>query len=160
MIPPTVLAAGASRSGGPLQIFGDVVTIKVSSADTDRKFTVVHCFTPPKSGPPLHRHLKDGEWFYIESGRFLFVHDGERSEHGPGETLYVAPGVAHQYQNIGDTPGVLIVVVSPGGLDEFFIELDALLKDPATFVGGSPDMAALAALHAKYEMEFLGPPLD
>ena len=87
-------------------------------------------------------------------GKFLFVLDGEHHEVGAGSTVFIPAGTRHQYQNIGDVPGNLLIILAPAGLDQFFIELDALLKQSE-----EPNMPATAALHAKFGMELLGPPL-
>ncbi len=137
-----------------LNIFGDQVTIKVSGDQTAGTLTVIHSATPPSGGPPLHLHSSDAEVFYIIDGTFLFVLDDERHEVSAGSTVFIPAGTRHQYQNVGETFGNLLIVLAPAGLDNFFVELDALLKQ-----GSEPDMPAIAALHAKFGMELLGPPL-
>lgn len=153
MSEPFVVRASEARK--PVyNIFGDLVSIKVSGADTGGKYTVMEGVTPPKGGPPLHSHNSDHESFLVLEGRFLFVLNDEEVVAEAGDTVHIPPGVVHQYQNIGDTPGRLSLVVEPAGLDEFFGELDAILK-----ASPEPDMPAIAALHGKYRMELLGPPV-
>jgi len=61
-------------------------------------------------------------------------------------------GTPHAFQNIGETPGRLLVITTPSGLERFFEEFAALLPGPA-----GPD--ALAAVgHANW-VEFTGPPV-
>lgn len=151
---PFVVAKGETPKGPSLDIFGDQVTILISGRDTGGKYTFMHGVTPPKGGPPLHVHLTDSEVFHVLSGSFLFVLDGQRVEAEQGATVFIPAGVSHQYQNVGDEPGELFLFVEPAGLDDFFIELDALLK-----AGGAADMGAIALLHAKYRMDLQGPPL-
>lgn len=151
--PYTYIPAGMPNER-VLNIFGDLVTIKVAGAQTDGKVTVIHGETPPKGGPPLHTHVSDSETFYVVEGEFLFVLDGEKIIASAGSTVFIPAGVVHQYQNVGEDFGKLLLVVEPAGLDEFFIELDALLKESE-----QPNMPAIAALHEKYRMELLGPPL-
>lgn len=151
--PFTVIPAGMPNER-VLNIFGDLVTIKVSGEQTGGKLTVIHGETPPKGGPPLHSHLTDSETFFVLEGEFLFVLDGDRITASAGSTVFIPAGVVHQYQNIGEAFGKLLLVVEPAGLDEFFIELDALLK-----ASEEPNMPAIAALHEKYRMALLGPPL-
>jgi len=148
------IRSGEPGSGSPLNIFGDTVTIKVAGADTGGRYTVIHGVTPPLGGPPLHLHHEDWETFFVLSGRFAFLLDGERIEAEKGDTIHIPPGVVHQYQNIAAEPSEVLLFVEPAGLDEFFVELDALLKSSA-----EPDMGAIAALHARYKMELLGPPM-
>ena len=154
MLPPFVVGKGETPKGPTLDIFGDLVTVLISTADTGGKYTFMHGVTPPKGGPPLHKHVSDSEVFHVLSGDFVFMLDGERVEAAEGATVFIPAGVVHQYQNIGDEPGELLLFVEPAGLDDFFVELDALLK-----AGGGGDMGAIAGLHAKFRMELLGPPL-
>ncbi len=155
MGPAFVAQRGQTLNGSTLNIFGDLVTVLVSGASTGGKYTVMHGVTPPTGGPPLHVHLFESEVFHVISGSFVFVLDGERVEASEGATVFIPAGTSHQYQNVGETNGELLLFVEPAGLDEFFVELDALLK-----AGGQNDMAAIAGLHAKYRMELQGPPLS
>ena len=137
-----------------LNIFGDLVSIKVASAETGHQYTVISGQTPPLGGPPLHLHVSDSETFYVLDGTFIFELDGEIFNANVGDVVHIQPGVKHLYQNVGAEPGKLLLVVSPGGLDDFFIELDSLLNAHA-----EPPMPEIAALHAKFKMELLGPPM-
>jgi quercetin dioxygenase-like cupin family protein len=137
-----------------LNIFGDLVSIKVAGNETQGQYTVICGETPPLGGPPLHLHTTDAETFYIVEGTFLFELDGEVIHATSGDIVHIQPGVKHLYQNTGADFGKLLLVVAPAGLDEFFIELDSLLKAHA-----EPPMPEIAALHAKFNMELLGPPM-
>lgn len=155
MLQPFVAKLGETSKGPKLDIFGDIVTVIVTGSDTDGKYAVLHGVTPPNGGPPLHVHLFESEVFYVLKGSFIFVINGEKLEAPTGSTVFIPAGVSHQYQNNSDETGELLLFVEPAGLDEFFIELDALLK-----AGGGDDMAAIAELHAKFRMELQGPPLS
>lgn len=137
-----------------LNIFGDLVSIKVSGFETGNQYTVLHGQTPPMGGPPLHVHISDSETFHVLEGTFIFELDGEIVNAVEGDVVHIQPGVKHLYQNVGSEPGRLLLVVAPGGLDDFFVELDALLK-----AHSEPPMQEIAMLHAKYKMELLGPPM-
>lgn len=153
MISSPIRPSGEQVTPNVLDIFGDLVSIKVSGDETGNRYTVMTSTTPPLGGPPLHTHVSDFETFYIVDGTFLFELDGEEVHANTGDVVQIPPGVRHLYQNIGAEPGRMLLVVAPAGLDEFFIELDALLRAHA-----EPPMAEIGALHAKYKMELLGPP--
>jgi len=60
-------------------------------------------------------------------------------------------GTPHCFQNIGETPGRLLVITTPSGLERLFEDWAALLP-------GSPAAEALTAIgHANW-IEFVGPP--
>ncbi len=154
MSKPFIVRSSESRSP-ELDIFGDLVSIKVSGSDTAGKFAVIAAVTPTLGGPPLHTHISDSESFVVLEGLFRFILNGEEVVASAGDTVHIPPRVVHQYQNIGEQPGRLLLIVEPAGLDNFFVELDGLLKG-----SNEPDMPAIAALHTKYKMELLGPPLS
>lgn len=145
---------GEQTTPSVLNIFGDLVSIRVAGAETDNQYTVIASQTPPLGGPPLHVHISDAETFYVIEGTFLFELDGEVVHAQAGDVVQVDPGVKHLYQNVGAEPGQLLLVVCPAGLDEFFIKLDALLKESE-----HPPMPEIAELHAQYKMELHGPPM-
>lgn len=150
-----VVQAADGDGTGVYDIFGMPLTVKVAGSSCGGRLSLMHSTTPPLAGPPLHRHLTDSETFYVLDGHFVFELDGERVELGAGDTLFIPPGVVHRYQCVGDVPGNVLCLVEPAGLDEFFGELHALLKRP-----GPPDMGEIAALHARFGMELLGPPMS
>lgn len=150
-----VLSASGGRASEPYNIFGNLVTVKVASADSDGQISVMHDVTPPGGGPPLHLHLSESETFYVLSGDFRFELDGQLHSATAGDTVFIPAGVAHRYQNAGAEPGYMLIYIQPGGLDAFFGELHALLQVP-----GEPPMPAIAALHERYNMKLMGPPLS
>ena len=62
-------------------------------------------------------------------------------------------GMAHAFQNVGSTPGKLLIVTAPSGLERFFEQLAALPPNEA----GPTALAAVG--HATW-IEFTGPPLS
>jgi mannose-6-phosphate isomerase-like protein (cupin superfamily) len=146
-----ILAPGESRTGAPLRIYSDQLKVKLSGADTAGACAIVESVTEPQSGPPLHRHTREDEHFYVLEGQFLFEIDGRRIPAGPGASLYAPRGTAHTFQNVGAAPGRLLVVSQPAGLDSFFIDMDAAAAGNA-----QPDLATLLPIFEKYGLELLG----
>lgn len=61
-------------------------------------------------------------------------------------------GLPHASQNRGETPGRLLVVTTPSGLERFFEQFAELLPSPV-----GPD--GLVAVGRANRIEFIGPPL-
>ena len=61
-------------------------------------------------------------------------------------------GMPHAFQNIGVTPGRMLVITTPSGAERFFEEFAALPPGSA-----SPETLAVMG-HANW-VEFIGPPL-
>lgn len=135
-------------------IFGYLIWIKLGHADTDGSYAIMEDVTPPQGGPPLHRHSREDESFYIMEGDFVFAVDGEEIPAGPGCTLFAPRGTAHTFQNVGKTIGRLLVIVQPAGLDIFFDEVAQVASGMA-----QPDLQVIVPLFQKYGLELLGPPM-
>jgi quercetin dioxygenase-like cupin family protein len=148
-----VLGPGESRTGGTLSLYGAQLKVKLSGADTGGTYAIVESVTQPQSGPPLHRHTREDESFYVLEGQFVFQVDGQRIEAGPGSAVFAPRGTVHTFMNVGNTPGRMLGVVQPAGLDSFFVDMDAAGNRK------EPDFAMLAQIFKKYGLELLGPPL-
>jgi quercetin dioxygenase-like cupin family protein len=143
-----------TRRGNPLNILGDQVLIKLGGQDTAGQFAVMFGVTPPKAGPPLHRHSREDEAFCVLEGEFLFEVDGEQFHAGPGSFAFLPRGTVHTFQNVTDKPGKLLILVQPAGAENFFAEIDAAMRGMS-----EPDTAVLLPIFHKFGMELMGPPL-
>lgn len=79
--------------------------------------TITLAVCPPGQGPSLHSHLATYETFTVLSGRFevTWNDNGEnRVVLEPFDAISVPPGVCRAFRNIGDTEGVLQVIISGG----------------------------------------------
>ena len=79
------------------------------------------------------------------------VHAAGRDAQG-GDTVLIPAGTAHAFKNTGAGSGQLLVTMTPGGLEGFFIEVQARQLHPST------DMPQIAAIAARFNLEFVGPP--
>ena len=135
-------------------IFGDQIWIKLGHADTNGSYAIMEAVTPPQGGPPLHRHSREDESFYVMEGDFVFEIDGEKIPASSGCTLFAPRGTAHTFQNVGKTSGRVLVVVQPAGLDVFFDEVAQAASGMAQL-----DLQVVVPLAQKYGLELLGPPM-
>ena len=75
--PPISSLAGSllvrADEGRTLHAFGLAVVILLDGKQTGEKFTAFLNVTPPGSGPGLHYHEREDEWFYIVEGRVSFL---------------------------------------------------------------------------------------
>jgi mannose-6-phosphate isomerase-like protein (cupin superfamily) len=145
---------GEGRLPETLDVFGNRMTVKISSRDTGGTFAVMESITPPLSGPPLHIHHDQDEWWHVLEGNYRFEVDGREIVAGPGAHVYAPRGTRHTFQNLGKEPAKMIVAVVPGGLDLFFEEISA------NAVCGKPDPAKLAPIFEHHGLSLVGPPLS
>jgi quercetin dioxygenase-like cupin family protein len=106
-------------------IEGEILTIRVHSRETGRRYAIVDSIVQPLAGPPLHTHRED-EIFEILDGTMTFVSGGERFE-APAGTIVVAPaGVPHAWVNLSAKPVSMRTILMPGGTEDVFTRLDGL----------------------------------
>jgi quercetin 2,3-dioxygenase len=154
---PTVVAAGAEgfivlpdnapRFPGPVGRESDVFEILATREQTGGAFGLFRVTVAPHSGPGVHIHRGEDEFFYVLKGEFRFK-AGDRVVRGPvGTFVFLPRGHGHTFQNIGTEPGVLLGGVLPGGLEGLFTETSGA------------DAEKLKKLAEKYMIEVIGPPL-
>lgn len=141
------LAAG---EGELIQIGGFGTRVKVPGEAAGGSVSVVeHTLAPGLLGSPPHRHTREDETSYVLEGRLTVQVGDEVATAGPGEMIVKPRGIAHAFWNGGSEPVRFLEVISPGGFERYFAEL--ALRIPAD---GPPDLDGIAALAARYGMEF------
>ena len=131
---------------------GACVTVKARTPNTGGSLTVLELVTPPKDGPALHSHSREDELWYVLDGDYRFKAGGRMFRASTGGMAFGPRGTPHSFQNIGDTPGRLLVITTPSGLEQFFEEFAQLLPGPV-----GPELFAAVARDSG--IEFVGPPL-
>jgi quercetin dioxygenase-like cupin family protein len=147
---PFVVHAGDGESfrspvGGPM-------TVKARAETTAGSFAAVENLVPPLQGPPLHRHEREDEMYFILDGHLRFKLDGVMHDAPTGAFVFIPRGTPHCFQNIGDTAARILVMFTPAGMERFF-------EGQANLPPGPMDTDAHAALARENGMQILGPPL-
>jgi oxalate decarboxylase/phosphoglucose isomerase-like protein (cupin superfamily) len=115
---------------------------------------VFESVVPAGEGPPVHIHHNEDEILHLLDGRFEFFVDGETIPRRAGDTVFVPRGVPHTFRVLGERPGRLVAIMTPGGFEGFFLEVaERGLRIPE-------DMEAVAEAAARHGLEFTGPPLS
>mgnify|MGYP001439169053 CR=1 FL=1 len=136
-----------------LNVVGDRIRILADSEATGGKFLVFETITQPGSGPPLHRHTHDDEFFYIAEGSVKFEVDGVTRIVDAGGTAFAPKGSVHAFACAGQAPSRMIITCCPGGLERPFRECDALARE------GRATPETIEAAFRKFDLEIVGPPL-
>ena len=89
------------------------------------------------------------EWFFVMEGEVLFQVGERRVTLHAGESILGPRGVPHAFSAIGAQPAHMLITFTPAGkMEQFF-------RDVAVPNGPTMD----AALFAKYDVRYVGPPL-
>jgi quercetin dioxygenase-like cupin family protein len=143
-----------SGQGTPLEIpFGGTVTIKADTRNTNGSLTALEFVHPPKSGPPLHAHLREDELWYVLEGEYRVKAGDDMFRVSEGGMAFCPRGTPHAFQNVGDAPARMLVIFTPSGLERFFEQCAELLPGPL-------DLDTVAAVMDTNWTKLLGPPLQ
>lgn len=115
---------------------------------SEGRFSIVeHPIVPRGLAAPVHIHTREDEFSFVLEGRWRFMLGSEVVYADPGDLVYKPRHIWHTFWNATDRPARLLEIISPAGFEQFFVELDELLKN-------DPDNTeAAAALAAKYGVE-------
>jgi quercetin dioxygenase-like cupin family protein len=105
---------------------GSPILIHATAEETGGAFGMWETFAPPGKGPAPHIHTREAEVFRVITGTFRFFCGDDVVEGGPGTVVTLPPNVSHHWINIGDSPGQMMAIVSPGGCEQIFIEIAKL----------------------------------
>jgi quercetin dioxygenase-like cupin family protein len=125
----------------------------LKSTETAGAMSIVDSVSPPKSGPPRHIHHNADETFIMLTGDAEFWLEGNSFTRGPGETVFIPRGKEHTFQVISDVPSRHLVILTPGGFEDFFAEMAiGQFQIPE-------EMPAIEERAKRHNLSFTGPPL-
>ena len=143
------------NKGKHIAIVGDINTILASKEDTGGTYSFIEAKVFPGGGPIPHIQTREHEGFYVVEGQIIFIVDGQRIEAKPGTFVNIPPDVLHSFKNETNENAKMIIVLSPAGLEQFFVE--ASLEVSNNSVKPPPltdeEKQKLVSLASKYGME-------
>jgi len=140
--------------GKTIQVPGHPITYKVVGADNNGAYSLLEAEVAG-DGPPQHIHKAEEEAFYVLEGE-LNIQVGERTIKGTAGSFVLIPrGIAHTFWKAEAEPVKLLVIFSPAGFEQFFVEAvgDEEEMDTPTYVNRAISIAE------KYNLDVIGPPL-
>ncbi len=147
--------AGAGRA---LTVLGDTMHVKVAGRDTGGAYAVWEVTVQPGGGPPPHRHEREHEDFCVLEGDFEFHREGQAPLRGTaGGYVHTPRGVVHTFKNVGGSPGRLLVIAAPAGVEGFFADV----SEGVGHLTGPPtpeQVGFVVATAARYGIQIQGPP--
>jgi quercetin dioxygenase-like cupin family protein len=154
----TPIALGP-RDGEALWAFGALGTLKATAETTAGRVFVIEQLAPRGAGSPLHVHHREDEWFYIIDGELTFWVGGNIINAPAGSFVYGPRDIPHTFV-VASEEARFLLVTEPADFGAFL----RAASQPATQLQipppptEPPDIAALTALAAEYDIEILGPP--
>ncbi len=126
---------------------GEHCLIRVAGADTNGAYSVVEILSDHLDGTPMHVHQNEDECIFVLEGMSRIAYGDKIFELAAGSSITLNRGIPHAWCNPSESPLRLLVVATPGGIEEIL---------PIIAKGGDIDLPALAA---KYQVQVVGPGL-
>ena len=127
--------------------------VKIDTPGSGGTLSVFELVMESGEGPALHVHSREHELWYVLEGEFRFLLGDALVHQGTGGLAFGPRGTPHAFQNVGTATGRLLVITSPSGVEDFFLEYDRRASGPY-------DAEALEAAARVAELNFVGPPLE
>lgn len=130
------------RGDGELADLGVAqMRLVLSHTETDGALSVAEFRGGPGPWTVPHVHRTCEEYFYVLDGAFRFSCGGRERPMGPGAFLMVPRGTEHVFH--AETDGAIMVLWTPGGLEQMFLELGR--------IGSLTDKAVRADIARRYD---------
>ena len=143
-------------------LLGNLLKFLARSPDTGGAYCLVESLTAPGAGAPPNRHPADDEAFYVIDGTFEFTVEGETRSVGAGAFVRIPNGAVHAFRKVGQRPGRLLIINSPGKVhDGFFSEAGEPMPPGTTELpapSGAPDIPRVLEIGRRNGLEFILPP--
>jgi len=148
----------SAEPGNSFWYINQLMSALAEGEDTGGRLSVFEILFPPDSGPPLHVHEREDEFFYVLEGG-LNVQMGEEELEAPAGSLVFQPrGRPHTFKSSSEGARVLLLVL-PSGFEGYFRALsrpaEAMTLPPPAGPPSSEQMAAMEAALAEHGCRFV-----
>lgn len=128
---------------------GERFTIRTSVSETGGLYTMIEVTAESRNGVPVHTHANEEEHFIILEGSVHLTNGSQSLTLSAGDSATVKRGTPHAWCNLSDSTARMLIIFSPGHMEEAFRLIGSLN-------GG--DMAAIAESAKSGGSTIVGPP--
>lgn len=134
---------------------GHLMSILISSEQTNGAFSLIHGFEIQGLEPPPHTHTREDESFYLINGEINYLVGDRVIQAKPGDWVFLPRGIQHTFQVITEQAEVLMHL-TPGGFENYFIDMsvpaEELVIPPRP--QGPPDVQRIIETASRYGIKF------
>lgn len=145
--------------GSDYLAWGDRYSFKTTSRESGGAHALLEMTVQPGSGTPPHIHHAEDEMFYVLEGDLSFWCGDTKTAARAGSFVAIPRGTVHRWANESDRPARSLVLLVPGGFDDFLIRIGKPLADPRQ--PASPptreEIDFAISIAPEYHMEVLKP---
>ena len=141
----------ARQDSGTNHLDGESSRCFLTAEQTGGLFSLTESVLQPGTEQaPLHVHSREDETFYVIEGSVTAIVGEQSRMLSAGESVWLPRDVPHRIKVEGDEPARILMLLTPGGLEQFFAEVDAM------HAAGTLDREAMAKAAAGYGVTILG----
>ena len=129
--------------------------VKARTTDTAGAYSLVEITVPPGSPWSTHHIHSPAEAWYVIDGQLTFQLGDATFDAKAGSFVLAPGGLPHSMVNSGSTVARYLVLFSPPGLEQWYIDSAALMEAARP---GEPSREAIDALAARYGIVPVAPP--
>lgn len=128
---------------------GERFTIRTSVKQTAGLYTMIEVTAESRNGVPVHTHANEEEHFIVLEGSVHLTNGDQSLTLSAGDSATVKRRTAHAWCNLSDGPARMLIIFSPGDMEEAFRLIGSM-------DGG--DLAAIAESAKSGGSTIVGPP--
>jgi quercetin dioxygenase-like cupin family protein len=118
---PTQPQAVRTHAGG--------IRLLITSYETGGAMSMIETDVAPGGGPTYHSHSRKDEASYVVSGTAEVQIEKEIFLCNAGDRIYGPRNIFHTYRNVGDTDLKMIIVYTPAGFEQSFVDQASMLPE-------------------------------
>lgn len=113
-----------AQDGPTVSVVGDTYRIVISGKQTGGAYAVIDMLVPPNGGPGPHAHAAVQEAFYMLDGEIEVKTEESNYTATKGAFINIPlGGLVHSFKNKSDSLAHMLCIVTPAGMDDFFLEI-------------------------------------
>lgn len=125
---PKLIQAGEGRA---VTLFAVHFDYKLTSADSAGALAAMEITIPPRTLVKPHSHSREDEFTVVLSGTVGARVGDDVVQAEAGASMVKPRDIPHAMWNAGVEPARVLEILSPGGLEDYFEELDPILTEHA-----------------------------
>lgn len=90
--------------------------------------SMIETLSPSGSGPTYHSHSREDETFYVVSGTAEIRLENQVFRCKAGDHIFGPRNIFHTYRNVGQDLLKLVIVYSPGGFEQSFLDGEEMIQ--------------------------------
>jgi mannose-6-phosphate isomerase-like protein (cupin superfamily) len=113
-------------------LYSDDISVRMTGNFSCNKYSILEIVSPTGGGSAPHLYEKHDVTIYLLEGEIEWTLPTGKFKSGPGLLIHVPKKTPYSFTSIGSVPAKFIMISSPPGLEDAFIEMSPLSQSPDT----------------------------